>query len=286
MAQLITELELAQAVDRDGELPVGVQLVWRLRSLIRTGQLEAGERLPSVRELARICDVNANTARGAYSCLEAEGLIVSRPGAGTFVSDDVSAGPELSELAAEALAGAYRAGIEPDELAAAIYIASPPRPRESAPPHHPELPDLEGGDSRVGRQELRRQIARLEAQLASYSERPRASVDTRPAGPRQPTPHVAGLAELERTRDLLLAELKAAVQDAEARGRRQSAQRRRVERMAADPKRHKWEWVSSEDLGEPGCKNFDVAPRWGPVGAAMGWWRIRVSGGCPLAGAA
>ena len=56
--------------------------------------------------------------------------------------------------------------------------------------------------------------------------------------------------------------------------------------MAREPSEHKWQWVSNEDVGEPGCRTWRVTPRYGPVGALMGWWRVKVSSGCPLAGAA
>jgi hypothetical protein len=52
--------------------------------------------------------------------------------------------------------------------------------------------------------------------------------------------------------------------------------------MAADPAAHKWEAVGSEELGEPGCGTWEVQPKWGPVGALMNWWRVKVSSGCPL----
>src|SRR4051812_31486624 len=74
------------AVNRDGELPVGTQLVWKLRSLIDSGALEPGDRLPSVRTLAEAAGVNVNTARAVYGRLERAGLIRSEQGRGTFVT--------------------------------------------------------------------------------------------------------------------------------------------------------------------------------------------------------
>src|SRR5918997_1605419 len=74
------------AVNRDGELPVGTQLVWKLRSLIDSGALEPGDKLPSVRTLAEAAGVNVNTARAVYGRLERAGLIRSEQGRGTFVT--------------------------------------------------------------------------------------------------------------------------------------------------------------------------------------------------------
>ena len=77
------------ATDAGDELPVGLQLSWRLRALISTGQLASGERLPSFRRLAEWAGVNVNTVRSVYEGLEQEGLVVSRQGQGTFVADGV-----------------------------------------------------------------------------------------------------------------------------------------------------------------------------------------------------
>jgi DNA-binding transcriptional regulator YhcF (GntR family) len=80
-------------VARDGELPVGTQLVWKLRSLIQSGALEPGDRLPGVRTLAEAAGVNVNTARAVYGRLERAGLIRSEQGRGTFVTPQ----PEMAE---------------------------------------------------------------------------------------------------------------------------------------------------------------------------------------------
>lgn len=62
---------------------------WRIEAAlaedIRSGQLAAGERLPTHRELARALGVAVNTVTKAYAGSENNGLIVSRVGRGTFV---------------------------------------------------------------------------------------------------------------------------------------------------------------------------------------------------------
>ena len=262
------------AVDHASELPVGAQLLWQLRSLIRTGEARRGERLPSVRALAERCGVNVNTVRAVYRRLEEESLLTSRHGAGTFVSSDAPVSPALGELVGETLAQAREAGVEPRDLAVALHATAP------AP-----LPDVgRKGDERGARRELRRQIARLEAELASY---PR---ELQPPPEPEVRPHhggrIAGVAELERTRDGLMNRIAQVREAAERRDRRRAKARGKVEEMVREPESHKWHWVSSEDTGDPGCKEWRVTPRFGPVGAAMGWWRIKVSGGCPLPGPA
>ena len=59
--------------------------------------------------------------------------------------------------------------------------------------------------------------------------------------------------------------------------------RRLIEEMLLEPERHKWVRVANEDIGEPGCKHWHVRPRWGFIGMLMGWWRVVISSGCPLA---
>src|SRR6266480_3923260 len=117
---------LAPDLARADDLPLGSQLAWRLRVLIASGQLGAGDRLPGVRELASGTGVNVNTARAVYRRLEEDRLIVSRHGLGTFVSEDAPAAPELERLAAEAADSARASGIDPRDLARAIYAGSGP----------------------------------------------------------------------------------------------------------------------------------------------------------------
>jgi DNA-binding transcriptional regulator YhcF (GntR family) len=280
--------ELAPDLERAGDLPVGAQLGWRLRVLIASGQLGPGDRLPGVRELASGTGVNVNTARAVYRRLEEDGLIVSRHGLGTFVAEGAPASPDLERLAAEAADSARASGVDPRDLARAIYAGTGPSAALAAPsdqlpvePPAVEPPDTDV-DERLGRRELRRQIARLEAQLASYpADARRPGEPTHPL--LRPKEHVADMAELEATRDELMERLKRAREAAERRGARQRHARVRLEEMVSDPAAHKWETVSKQDLGEPGCASWGVQPRWGPVGALMNWWRVKVSSGCPLA---
>jgi len=185
-------------IDRNDELPVGLQLSWRLRALIQTGELSAGERLPSFRRLAEWAGVNVGTVRAVYEGLEEDGLVITRHGQGTFVADEVKAAPQLEEIASEALRRAEEAGIRPRDLAVVAMACA-------------GLPEEESEVLEV-RQELRRQIARLEAELAGYTRHLQAGL---PTAPRRAVPHVAGVGELEETRDTLIAQLAAAKRESE-----------------------------------------------------------------------
>lgn len=205
MAQLETN---PFAIDPADEVPVGLQLGWRLKALIRTGELAAGERLPSFRQLAEWAGVNVGTVRAVYETLEADGLVVTRHGQGTFVADGVEAAPQLEEIASDALRRAADAGLGPRELAMVAMACA-------------GLPE---GDSEVleVRQELRRQIARLEAELASYTRHLQADL---PTAPKRAVAHVAGVEELEQTRDTLIAQLAEAQRESEQEVRRRATSR-------------------------------------------------------------
>ena len=73
-------------INRQLGKPVYLQIRDRFNRLIKSGKLQAGERLPSIRSLAKTIQVNKLTVIEAYSILEADGLIYARPGAGYFVN--------------------------------------------------------------------------------------------------------------------------------------------------------------------------------------------------------
>ena len=83
---------------KDGR-PFYEQVKEDLRRLIVSGTLRAGDKLPSVRELAGQLAINPNTIQRAYRELEAEGYIVSVPGKGSFAASRESADdPRRREL--------------------------------------------------------------------------------------------------------------------------------------------------------------------------------------------
>jgi DNA-binding transcriptional regulator YhcF (GntR family) len=213
------------SIDPGDELPVGLQLTWRLRALIATGRLASGERLPSFRRLSEWAGVNVNTVRAVYAGLEAEGLVVSRQGQGTFVADGIEPAVQLEEIATDALRRAHEAGLSPRELAivASACASMPGALEDSAARPAADLPDVaEESEAIEVRRELRRQIARLEAELAAYSrDLPRDL----PTAPRRASGHVAGVEELEQTRDTLIAQLSEAQRVAEQRTREAARER-------------------------------------------------------------
>jgi hypothetical protein len=141
------------------------------------------------------------------------------------------------------------------------------------------------GDERLARAELRRQIGRLEAQLSSLfaDAFPRVQLDAGVAAISS-APRTLGLGELEAIRDSLASRIGDAGRQLQQHAEVETRNRELLERMLADPSEYKWLRISRTDVGEPGCGHWHSRPRLGPLGMLMGWWRVRVSSGCPLSG--
>jgi len=74
-------------IETTSRLPIYQQIVSQVREGVARGSLTAGERLPSVRELSKTLVVNPNTIARAYTELEREGTLLTRPGLGVFVAE-------------------------------------------------------------------------------------------------------------------------------------------------------------------------------------------------------
>ena len=74
-------------VDPGSSEPLFQQIVNRVKQAVALGRLRPGDRLPSVRELARELVINPNTIARAFRELEGEGVTLSRRGSGTFVAE-------------------------------------------------------------------------------------------------------------------------------------------------------------------------------------------------------
>ncbi|MBV9256875.1 MAG: PLP-dependent aminotransferase family protein, partial [Ktedonobacteraceae bacterium] len=75
------------SLERADDLPLYRQIANQLREYIRTGALPVGGRLPTIRELAHQYGLTRLTVQSAYAELQAEGLVESGVGRGTFVAD-------------------------------------------------------------------------------------------------------------------------------------------------------------------------------------------------------
>ena len=67
--------------------PIYVQVAEQISESIAKGELANGDKLPAVRKLAAELVINPNTVARAYTRLEQAGLVTSKTGSGTYVSD-------------------------------------------------------------------------------------------------------------------------------------------------------------------------------------------------------
>ncbi|MEA2196846.1 MAG: hypothetical protein QOJ25_897 [Solirubrobacteraceae bacterium] len=137
---------------------------------------------------------------------------------------------------------------------------------------------------RDARRSLRRQIAKLERELADAFVTAFAMGGLELPADGSPEPRLLDLEDLERVRDDLAERVRRARLTIAERGEEQAANRVLLERMLLEPGKYRFARVSRHDVGEAGCGVWHVRPRLGLIGMLMGWWQVKLSSGCPLAG--
>ena len=97
-------------VDPRSGVPIYLQIIEQIKRSIALGVLQAGEQLPTVKQLAIDLTVNPNTVARAYRELERDEVIETAPGRGSFVrANGVTDSPRVAaEIAADALDVALR----------------------------------------------------------------------------------------------------------------------------------------------------------------------------------
>ena len=120
-------------LNRSSGVPVRDQLVAQMELKILAGYYTAGQKLPSVRSLARRLGLHPNTVQGAYQDLEATRHVVVRQGSGAFVTSQgarsLSEARGLDEMIRVALRDAFQRGFSPNEIRDAVerwLRAAPP----------------------------------------------------------------------------------------------------------------------------------------------------------------
>ena len=107
-------------------VPVYLQIVEQVRSAVGAGTLRAGDKLPSVREMAALLAINPNTVAWAYGEPEREGVLRTAAGKGCYVARHApSLGPaertaRIREAVRRLVAEAWRLGEEPREVLAVV----------------------------------------------------------------------------------------------------------------------------------------------------------------------
>jgi GntR family transcriptional regulator len=115
---------IAFHIDSRSGLPYYVQLIEQVRHAVRLGLLGPDDQLPTVRDVVGEVAVNPNTVLRAYRELEHEGLVIMRPGLGTFVAPETAAALDhelyrsLRHELATWIEDARRRGVDEDTLAA------------------------------------------------------------------------------------------------------------------------------------------------------------------------
>jgi GntR family transcriptional regulator len=105
-------------------VPIYIQIVEQIRHLVASGQLNPGDQLPTVRQLAAELRINFNTVARAYRILDEADLISTQQGRGTYIWDQPSseASQRLRQESLQALTRRYlsqssRLGFSPAEVA-------------------------------------------------------------------------------------------------------------------------------------------------------------------------
>lgn len=115
-------MDLVLILDPGSTVPPYEQLRSAVAGQVADGTLVAGSRLPTVRALAADLGLAVNTVAKAYRALEADGVIVTRGRAGTFVTSTGLAGvsAEVEQLAADFALAARRAGLTAPEAVSLV----------------------------------------------------------------------------------------------------------------------------------------------------------------------
>jgi GntR family transcriptional regulator len=133
-----TPFQFSFRLDLRSGVPVYRQLIDQVLAAIATGALKAGDRLPTVRQVAVDLAINPNTVVRAYKELEIRNVLTTQQGTGTFISAAVPVEDEVdrqrrlnqfvSDVAARAGAEGYRLEEVVDLLIELSAEQNSPRP--------------------------------------------------------------------------------------------------------------------------------------------------------------
>ncbi len=90
-------------IDHNSKTPLYEQIKVQILSLITSGALSPGDKLPSLRTLAADLSLNFNTIKKVFAQLEADGVIITVQGKGCFVADTARENRAVLDRAENAL---------------------------------------------------------------------------------------------------------------------------------------------------------------------------------------
>ena len=106
-------------IDNSSRTPIYEQIKTQILELVSSGALKPGDKLPSLRSLSASMNLNINTIKKVFAELEADNVIVSVLGSGSYIADTAIRNPQILKKAetnlTEALRSAKSAGITKDE---------------------------------------------------------------------------------------------------------------------------------------------------------------------------
>jgi len=107
-------------IDHTAGVPIYEQIKSQMLSLISSGTMKPGEKLPSIRMLAGQLNLNVNTIKKVFAQLEEDGVIVTVVGSGSYVAESAYRNPNVMEKAEarlrESLKAAKTAGLTAEEI--------------------------------------------------------------------------------------------------------------------------------------------------------------------------
>ncbi len=91
-----------ELIEFNNKEPIYLQIVELIKKAVASGELGAGEKLPSVREMSAMIGVNPNTLQRSYAELERLGITYTKRGMGSFINESDGQIDQLKqELATE-----------------------------------------------------------------------------------------------------------------------------------------------------------------------------------------
>ncbi|MCG7377684.1 GntR family transcriptional regulator [Paenibacillus sp. ACRSA] len=116
------------SMEFDNNLPIYIQIMQYIKKQIVTGTLQAGDKIPSVRELAAELQINPNTVQRTFQELEREEVVETRRGLGRYVTSEESKIMTIKkemagELLERFLTGMQELGIEEQDIVSIVADA-------------------------------------------------------------------------------------------------------------------------------------------------------------------
>jgi len=110
-------------IDLESGVPIYIQLVDRIEQMVVSGQLQPGQQLPTIRQLAADLRVNYNTVGRAYLILDQQGIISTQQGRGTYITTRLDEAQvqklwmdKLRGLIGQAIHDALALGYSPEDI--------------------------------------------------------------------------------------------------------------------------------------------------------------------------